>query len=122
MAIMVYSFRESFDHWLGKLLPADLQLREPFGNDTAFWSPEVQARLVAVGGVPLGPSRHRRPAVPRPEPRIYLKGPNQARRSALRRGYRDASSRGGRHRGGCGGPGEGIVSSASSGSSNSANS
>jgi putative ABC transport system permease protein len=51
MAIMVYSFRESFDHWLGTLLPADLQLREPFGNDTAFWSPEVQARLVAVGGV-----------------------------------------------------------------------
>jgi putative ABC transport system permease protein len=51
MAIMVYSFRESFDHWLGKLLPADLQLREPFGNDTAFWSPEVQARLAAVGGV-----------------------------------------------------------------------
>jgi putative ABC transport system permease protein len=51
MAIMVYSFRESFDHWLGKLLPADLQLREPFGNDTAFWSPEVQGRLAAVGGV-----------------------------------------------------------------------
>jgi len=51
MAIMVYSFRESFDHWLGKLLPADLQLREPFGNDTASWSPEVQARLAAVGGV-----------------------------------------------------------------------
>jgi putative ABC transport system permease protein len=51
MAIMVYSFRESFDHWLVKLLPADLQLREPFGNDTAFWSPEVQARLAAVGGV-----------------------------------------------------------------------
>ena len=36
MAIMVYSFRVSFDHWLGKLLPADLQLREPFGNDTAY--------------------------------------------------------------------------------------
>jgi putative ABC transport system permease protein len=51
MAIMVYSFRESFDHWLVKLLPADLQLREPFGNDTAFWSPQVQARLAAVGGV-----------------------------------------------------------------------
>jgi putative ABC transport system permease protein len=51
MAIMVYSFRESFDHWLVKLLPADLQLREPFGNDTAFWSPEVQARLAAAGGV-----------------------------------------------------------------------
>ena len=33
MAIMIHSFRVSFDHWLGKLLPADLQLREPFGND-----------------------------------------------------------------------------------------
>ena len=33
-----YSFRISFDHWLGKLLPADLQLREPFGNDTAHLS------------------------------------------------------------------------------------
>src|SRR6266851_4757460 len=29
MAIMVYSFRVSFEHWLGKLLPADIQLREP---------------------------------------------------------------------------------------------
>lgn len=51
MAIMVYSFRVSFEHWLGKLLPADLQLREPLGNDTAFWSPEEQARLAAVAGV-----------------------------------------------------------------------
>ena len=39
MAIMVYSFRVSFDQWLGKLLPADLQMREPLGNDTAYWSP-----------------------------------------------------------------------------------
>jgi putative ABC transport system permease protein len=51
MAIMVYSFRVSFEQWLGKLLPADLQLREPLGNDTAFWSPEVQAKLAAVDGV-----------------------------------------------------------------------
>jgi putative ABC transport system permease protein len=39
MAIMVYSFRVSFEHWLGKLLPADMQMREPLGNDTAYWSP-----------------------------------------------------------------------------------
>jgi putative ABC transport system permease protein len=51
MAIMVYSFRVSFEHWLGKLLPADIQLREPLGNDTAYWSAADQARLSAVGGV-----------------------------------------------------------------------
>jgi putative ABC transport system permease protein len=51
MAVMVYSFRVSFDHWLGRLLPADLQLREPFGNDTAFWSTDDQRRLEAVPGI-----------------------------------------------------------------------
>ena len=51
MAIMVYSFRVSFDHWLGKLLPADLQMREPLGSDTAFWSPADQSKLAAVHGV-----------------------------------------------------------------------
>jgi putative ABC transport system permease protein len=51
MAIMIHSFRVSFDHWLGKLLPADLQLREPFGNDTAFWSSADQASLAAIPGV-----------------------------------------------------------------------
>jgi len=51
MAIMVHSFRVSFDHWLGKLLPADMQLREPLGNDTAYWSVADQARLAGSGGV-----------------------------------------------------------------------
>jgi putative ABC transport system permease protein len=51
MAIMIYSFRVSFDHWLGKLLPADLQLREPFGNDTAFWSKQDQGKIAAIPGV-----------------------------------------------------------------------
>jgi putative ABC transport system permease protein len=51
MAIMVYSFRVSFEHWLDKLLPADMQLREPFGNDTAYWSGSDQARLAAVAGI-----------------------------------------------------------------------
>jgi putative ABC transport system permease protein len=51
MAIMIHSFRVSFDLWLGKLLPADLQLREPFGNDTAFWSSVDQANLAATPGV-----------------------------------------------------------------------
>jgi putative ABC transport system permease protein len=51
MAIMVYSFRVSFDHWLGKLLPADMQLREPIGSDTAYWSAADQARLATVDGI-----------------------------------------------------------------------
>ncbi len=51
MAIMVYSFRVSFDQWLGKLLPADLQMREPLGNDTAYWSPADQTRMAAVAGI-----------------------------------------------------------------------
>src|SRR5579863_1538590 len=51
MAIMVYSFRISFDHWLGKLLPADIQLREPLGNDTAYWSAADQASLASVAGI-----------------------------------------------------------------------
>ena len=51
MAIMVYSFRVSFEAWLGKLLPADLQIREPLGNDTAYWSPSEQARLASVPGI-----------------------------------------------------------------------
>ncbi len=51
MAIMVYSFRVSFEAWLVKLLPADLQIREPFGNDTAYWSPSVQARLASIPGI-----------------------------------------------------------------------
>ena len=51
MAIMVYSFRVSFEHWLVKLLPADMQLREPNGNDTAYWSAADQAGLATVTGV-----------------------------------------------------------------------
>src|ERR1700692_125064 len=51
MAIMVYSFRVSFEHWLDKLLPVDMQLREPYGNDTAFWSTSDQAKLAAVPGI-----------------------------------------------------------------------
>ena len=51
MAIMVYSFRVSFEHWLGKLLPADLQIREPLGTDTAYWSPSQQAKLASVPGI-----------------------------------------------------------------------
>jgi putative ABC transport system permease protein len=58
MAIMVYSFRVSFEHWLGKLLPADLQIREPLGTDTAYWSPAEQGRLAAVPGIARMELRH----------------------------------------------------------------
>jgi putative ABC transport system permease protein len=57
MAIMVYSFRVSFDHWLDKVLPADLQVRAPFGSDTAFLAPADQARILAVTGVERGEFR-----------------------------------------------------------------
>jgi putative ABC transport system permease protein len=61
MAIMVYSFRVSFDHWLGKLLPADMQLREPIGSDTAYWSAADQAKLAAVAGISRIEFRRTRP-------------------------------------------------------------
>ena len=51
MAIMVYSFRQSFDRWLVKLLPAELQLREPLGNDTAYWTRADQTGIASLAGV-----------------------------------------------------------------------
>jgi putative ABC transport system permease protein len=51
MAIMVYSFRVSFERWLDKALPADVQMREPLGNDTAYWSPADQAAAESAAGV-----------------------------------------------------------------------
>jgi putative ABC transport system permease protein len=61
MAIMVYSFRESFDQWLGKLLPADLQMREPYGNDTAFWSADDQVQIAKIKGIARVQFRRIRP-------------------------------------------------------------
>lgn len=51
MAIMVFSFRESFDQWLSRLLPADLQMRVAVSSDTAYWSTADQAAALAVPGV-----------------------------------------------------------------------
>ena len=51
MAIMVHSFRESFDVWLVKLLPADLQLRTGVGSDTGAISIDEQNRIAALAGV-----------------------------------------------------------------------
>src|SRR6185437_3145231 len=66
MAIMVYSFRDSFDHWLVKLLPADMQLREPLGNDTAYWSRDDQTRLAATAGVSRSEFRRTQPLLLHP--------------------------------------------------------
>ncbi len=67
MAIMVYSFRQSFDRWLVKLLPAELQLREPLGNDTAYWSGADQAAIGAIAGVSRAEFRRTRPLLLDPE-------------------------------------------------------
>lgn len=51
MAIMVYSFRESFERWLGDVLPADLHVRVASSSDTAYWTPADQAAIAAVDGI-----------------------------------------------------------------------
>jgi putative ABC transport system permease protein len=83
MAIMIFSFRVSFDHWLGKLLPADLQMREPFGNDTAYWSNADQAKLAAVAGVARAEFRRTRQ---------LLLDPNRAPVTLIARGNSDAEA------------------------------
>lgn len=79
MAIMVYSFRVSFEDWLGKLLPADLQLREPLGNDTARWSPQDQQATAALPGVARAEFRRTRPLLldpARPAVMLIARGSN----------------------------------------------
>jgi putative ABC transport system permease protein len=66
MAIMVYSFRVSFTHWLDKLLPAELQLREPLGNNTAYLSAAAQASIAAVAGVAHAEFRRTQPLLLEP--------------------------------------------------------
>ena len=51
MAIMVYSFRVSFENWLTQLLPADIQLRVPIGAGSSYWSAGDQSRIAAVPGI-----------------------------------------------------------------------
>jgi putative ABC transport system permease protein len=51
MAVMVYSFRDSFVRWLDEVVPADIAMRASLGTDTAYWTPEIQARLAATPGV-----------------------------------------------------------------------
>ena len=49
MAVMVASFRQSLDDWLGQVLPASLYVRVP-GAEAAF-TPQHQARIASVPGV-----------------------------------------------------------------------
>ena len=51
MVIMVNSFRVSLDHWLERMLPADLYLRAAGGGETAFLTVEEQSRIAATPGV-----------------------------------------------------------------------
>ena len=51
MTIMVHSFRDSFELWLGKMLPADLQLRVPMASDTAVLSGADQEFLATLPGI-----------------------------------------------------------------------
>ena len=51
MLIMVTSFRSSLETWLDRMLPADLYLRAARFGETAFFSPEEQARIAATPGV-----------------------------------------------------------------------
>jgi putative ABC transport system permease protein len=51
MAIMVASFRDALDHWLERILPADAYLRAAAAGDTAYMTPDDQARIAALPGV-----------------------------------------------------------------------
>ncbi len=51
MAIMVHSFRDSFESWLGKLLPADVQVFGALGGDTSALSEASQGRIAGLQGV-----------------------------------------------------------------------
>lgn len=85
MAIMVYSFRESFDQWLGKLLPADLQMREPYGNDTAFWSADDQVQIAKIKGVARVQFRRIRPLLldpARPPLTLLVRGDDASQTAA----------------------------------------
>jgi putative ABC transport system permease protein len=51
MLIMVSSFRSSLEHWLERMLPADLYLRAARTGETAFLGPVEQARIAATPGL-----------------------------------------------------------------------
>jgi len=51
MLIMVSSFRTSLESWLERMLPADLYVRPARFGETAFFTPEEQARIAATPGI-----------------------------------------------------------------------
>ena len=51
MAIMVASFRQSVDDWLGTVLPADLYFRTSQEGDTGYLEPGFEERVRALSGV-----------------------------------------------------------------------
>jgi len=51
MAIMVHSFRDSFIAWLDRVLPADVNLRIPIDDETAYFDRAAQAAIAATPGV-----------------------------------------------------------------------
>jgi putative ABC transport system permease protein len=51
MAIMVYSFRNSLDAWMQRILPADLYVRAGAAGLTSFLDDEAQAVLRGVEGI-----------------------------------------------------------------------
>jgi len=51
MLIMVSSFRTSLESWLERMLPADLYLRPARFGETAFFTPDEQARIAATPGI-----------------------------------------------------------------------
>lgn len=51
MAIMVASFRESVDEWLGQVLPADLYLRAGRAQSSAYLDEDLQAAIVRIPGI-----------------------------------------------------------------------
>jgi len=48
MAIMVASFRQSVEDWLGTVLPADLYFRTSQAGETTFLDPEFEAKVRAL--------------------------------------------------------------------------
>lgn len=51
MAIMVASFRQSVDHWLDAVLPADLYFRTSHAGDTGALEPDFEAQVRALPAV-----------------------------------------------------------------------
>lgn len=73
MAIMVVSFRDALDLWLERILPADLYVRSSAGGDSAYLSPDDQARLAALPGVKRAEFLREEQLLLDPaKPRVYL--------------------------------------------------